>query len=110
MQKTYIALCAAAALGLCLTAPQGASAFPAADAARKAYTQAVTEKSAATLVHYYRGCHYCRPCYRRYYGGWPFNPPCGSRAALAAAQALRSTSAAARPRSSGFPWCAPPLR
>ena len=55
MRKTYIAICATAALGLCLMAPKGASAFPAADSAGKAYTQATTGKSAAVPVYLRRG-------------------------------------------------------
>jgi hypothetical protein len=49
MRKTYIAICATAALGLCLIAPKGASALPAADGAGKALS-AVASKSAVTQV------------------------------------------------------------
>jgi hypothetical protein len=52
MRKFQIAICATAALGFCLMVPKGASAFPAADSASKAYTQTVESKSAATPVRY----------------------------------------------------------
>ena len=52
MRKIQIAICATAALGLCLMVTEGASAFPAADSAGKAYTQTVEGKSAATPVRY----------------------------------------------------------
>ena len=51
MRKTYIAICATAALGLCLMAPKDASALPAADGAGKALS-AVAGKSAVTQVRY----------------------------------------------------------
>ena len=51
MGKTYIAICATAALGLCLMAPKDASALPAADGAGKALS-AVAGKSAVTQVRY----------------------------------------------------------
>src|SRR3974377_1887237 len=51
MRKTYIAICATAALGLCLMAPKGASAPPAADGAGKAIS-AVAGKSAVTQVRF----------------------------------------------------------
>jgi hypothetical protein len=53
MGKTYIAICATAALGLCLMAPKDASALPAADGAGKALS-AVAGKSAVTQVRYVR--------------------------------------------------------
>ena len=40
--KTYIVVCAVAALGLSLTSPEAASAFPAAAGTGKAYTQTVS--------------------------------------------------------------------
>ena len=51
MGKTYIAICATAALGLCLMAPKDASALPAADGAGKVLS-AVAGKSAVTQVRY----------------------------------------------------------
>ena len=66
MRKTHIAICATAALGLCLLVPKGASAFPAADGAGKAYTQTVTGKSAAVPVYLRRGYWGGR---RAYWGG-----------------------------------------
>ena len=54
MRKTYIAICATAALGLCLMAPKGASALPAADGAGKAISS-VAGKSTVTQVRYFRG-------------------------------------------------------
>jgi len=51
MGKTYIAICATVALGLCLMAPKDASALPAADGAGKALS-AVAGKSAVTQVRY----------------------------------------------------------
>ena len=54
MRKTYIAICATAALGLCLAASRDASAFPASDAG-KAYAQTVSTESAATQVRYAGG-------------------------------------------------------
>ncbi len=41
-KRTYIAVCAMAALGLSLASPKAASAFPAAPIAGKTYTQTVT--------------------------------------------------------------------
>ncbi len=88
MRKTHIAICAIAALGLCLMVPKGASAFPAADSAGKAYTQTVTGKSAAVQVYLRRahwggrgwgwrraawrgGWGWRGAAWRRgYYGGW----------------------------------------
>src|SRR5215469_3221587 len=52
MRKIQIAICATAALGLCLVITEGASAFPAADSSDKAYTQTVDGKSAATPVRW----------------------------------------------------------
>src|SRR5208337_903592 len=52
MRKTNVAIYAAAALGLCLMSPNGASAFPAADGAGKAYTQTVTGKNAVVPVRW----------------------------------------------------------
>jgi len=52
MRKTYIAICATAALGLCLIGPNGASAFPAADSASKVYSQTATSKNAVTSVRW----------------------------------------------------------
>jgi hypothetical protein len=52
MRKFQLAICATAALGFCLMAPKGASAFPAANSASKAYTQTVESKSAATPVRF----------------------------------------------------------
>jgi hypothetical protein len=43
--KTYIVVCAAAALGLSLASPNVASAFPAAGGTGKAYTQTVSDDS-----------------------------------------------------------------
>ena len=40
--KTYVVVCAVAALGLSLTSPKAASAFPAAAGTGKAYTQTVS--------------------------------------------------------------------
>ncbi len=51
MGKTYIAICATVALGLCLMAPKDASALPAADGAGKVLS-AVAGKSAVTQVRY----------------------------------------------------------
>ena len=53
MGKTYIAICATVALGLCLMAPKDASALPAADGAGKGLS-AVAGKSAVTQVRYVR--------------------------------------------------------
>ena len=61
MRKTNVAIYAAAALGLCLMSPNGASAFPAADGAGKAYTQTVTGKNAVIPV---------RCAWRWGHGGW----------------------------------------
>jgi hypothetical protein len=55
MRKIQIAICATAALGLCLMVTEGASAFPAADGTGKAYTQTVEGKSAAVPVYLRRG-------------------------------------------------------
>ncbi|MGO9170520.1 MAG: hypothetical protein ACLP7P_00945 [Rhodomicrobium sp.] len=59
MRKTHLAICATAALGLCLMSPIGASAFPAADSAGKAYTQTVTGNSPLVQVRaWHRGWHH----------------------------------------------------
>jgi hypothetical protein len=49
MRKTYMAICATAALGICLTGPKDASAAPVADAG-KVYAQTVSGKSAVIPV------------------------------------------------------------
>ena len=59
MGKTYIAICATAALGLCLMAPKDASALPAADGAGKGLS-AVAGKSAVTQVRYVAPRRCCR--------------------------------------------------
>ena len=55
MRQTHLIICAAAALGLCLMSPNGASAVPAAAGAGTAYAQTVTGKSAAVPVYWRRG-------------------------------------------------------
>jgi hypothetical protein len=52
MRKIQIAILATAAFGICLMVTEGASAFPAADSAAKAYTQTVEGKTAATPVRW----------------------------------------------------------
>jgi hypothetical protein len=52
MQKNHIAICAAAALGLCLMGAKGASAVPTAGGADKVYAQTVTRESVATPVRW----------------------------------------------------------
>jgi hypothetical protein len=52
MRKNQIAICAAAALGLCLMGAKGASAIPTAGGAGKVYAQTVTGNSVATPVRW----------------------------------------------------------
>lgn len=58
--KTYVAVCAMAALGLSLASPKAASAFPATVGTGKAYTQTVSGNASIPVA--WRGGHFG--------GGW----------------------------------------